>query len=208
MLSETIGRVRLKIDAVTRFCDQTGCCSKDGPGEGADFATGNNCFGSINDGVFGTDNGWIPGTAQYNGKTFVGVRFQEPSWIYGFRISCATGYPNLAETEYVEYTTAANPGIDTPASEWCPIRSIDRSHLRFHPFELGEAIWATGFRLTLSTENCVEEMAVYANSTMTSTTMTTTMTMTVVPGGGVFSGASTSMFFGLSFAMFTLCTST
>ncbi|CAJ1441980.1 unnamed protein product, partial [Effrenium voratum] len=34
--------------------DQTcaGCCSKDGPGEGADFATGNNCFGSINDGVF------------------------------------------------------------------------------------------------------------------------------------------------------------
>ena len=53
MLSETNGRVRLKIDAVTRFCDQTGCCSKDGPGEGADFATGNNCFGSINDGVFG-----------------------------------------------------------------------------------------------------------------------------------------------------------
>ena len=31
----------------------------------------------------------MPGTAQYNGKTFVGVRFQEPSWIYGFRISCA-----------------------------------------------------------------------------------------------------------------------
>ena len=65
----------------------SGYCAVTGAGEAAGFGgDGIHCWDNINDGQEGNSNSWIPGDA-YNGLHFVGVRFEEPIWIGGLRVS-------------------------------------------------------------------------------------------------------------------------
>ena len=139
-------------------------CDTKEAGIGTTFGTGIHCFSNINDGIPGNAFSWIPGDA-YAGHRFVGVRFDGPKTIQGFRISRdgSGQYGDRTGGSYeVQYTH--EPAPDQNTAEWKSAGSFSRSSGGYIYKSIFPPVSATGLRIIVTDASaCIDELEVYAN---------------------------------------------
>ena len=126
----------------------------------------------LNDGKSGNANSWLGASLPPSSiapSKFAGVAFKSAVTVGGI----AWGRDNQDEINErclgaytVQYTTAANPGKDTPDTEWKTIGSVTydeatkNPHLR-NKYRFSEPVTATAIRLLVPSEACIDELEVY-----------------------------------------------
>eukprot|EP00928_Gymnodinium_smaydae_P009318 TRINITY_DN13470_c0_g1_i1.p1 TRINITY_DN13470_c0_g1~~TRINITY_DN13470_c0_g1_i1.p1 ORF type:complete len:1404 (-),score=192.45 TRINITY_DN13470_c0_g1_i1:94-4305(-) len=135
----------------------------------ASSGTSRECFGSINDGIYGNKSEWSPGLIGYNSGLFAGVKFKETKWLKGVRIHFVNRTQKSANGEaVVQITNAAHVNHATSPKLW---ESLGRISIRaagrgFFRFNATPPIVATGLRVVVDNSHAIiDEIEVYGRKT-------------------------------------------
>eukprot|EP00300_Choanocystis_sp_HF-7_P027101 c32168_g1_i1.p1 GENE.c32168_g1_i1~~c32168_g1_i1.p1 ORF type:complete len:1992 (-),score=316.80 c32168_g1_i1:56-5161(-) len=132
---------------------------------------GNHCFRNINDGIYGNDNSWTPGSNLVGWRRFVGVRFAQSLTVdriavgrNGLGVGCCNS--NYTGEFEVQYTMEADADHQTPSAKWFFVGKFKFSNMKRHVFRLQTPVWATAIRVLPPYEGSVlDELEVYGYPT-------------------------------------------
>lgn len=153
-----------------------GFCSKPSASEGDDACgQGEHCFCAINDGKYADSGSWMPNRypgahASVGNKKFIGIRFDAPKWVAGFRISSQGNGSSLCCTnnwkgQYEVQVAAANDvSYDSADEVWTSLGSFDMTSAGSHYFKFGWPVSTpvSSLRILVSNiESAIDELEIY-----------------------------------------------